>query len=214
MLPVDGHPFLEYLVWQLANADLAAIVLSCGYRGELIREYFGDGSAWGVRIRYANEEVPLGTGGAVRLAANLVDDERFLLLNGDSACAVDIRSVLAGPDARPDLLGAMTLVSVPDAGRYGSVELTDGIVTSFRQNDHRGGGLVNAGVYCLRRSLVERIPEGPCSLERDVLPSLSGRIAGILATGFFLDMGLPETYAQVRRDPAGLLEAVGRGPVG
>ncbi len=211
MLPIDGHPFIEYLVWQLSGFGIGTIIISCGYLGEVIRRYFGDGERWGVEIRYSSEEMPLGTGGATRLAAGLVEDERFLLLNGDSVCEVDCRSLLDA--ASSDVLGAMTLTRVPEGGRYGTVELAaDGRVAAFRQNDPSGGpALVNAGAYALRKELVDLIPvSGPSSLERDVLPRLTGRISGVVSDGFFIDMGLPETYERLRHDPQPLLQAVRR----
>lgn len=211
MLPIDGHPFMEYLVWQLSAFDIGTIVISCGYLGEVIRRYFGHGERWGVEIRYSSEETPLGTGGATRLAAGLVEDERFLLLNGDSVCEVDCRSLLEA--ASNDVLGAMTLTRVPEGSRYGTVELAaDGRVAAFRQNDPRGGpSLVNAGACALRQEFVDLIPaSGPSSLERDVLPKLTGRIRGVVSEGYFIDMGLPETYEQLRHDSRSLLQAVGR----
>jgi D-glycero-D-manno-heptose 1,7-bisphosphate phosphatase len=212
MLTIDGHPFIEYLVWQLSSFGIKTIVISCGYLGDIVRDYFGDGAGWGMEIRYSNEETPLGTGGAARLAASLVDDESFLLLNGDSVCEVDCRRLLE--TAGGDILGAMTLIRVPDGGRYGKVELdAEGLVAAFHQNGPSNGpALVNAGVYALRKELVDLIPaSGPSSLERDVLPLLTGRIKGVIAEGFFIDMGLPETYEQLKRDPAPLLRVV-RGP--
>jgi NDP-sugar pyrophosphorylase family protein len=211
MLPIDGHPFIEYLVWQLSAFDIGTIVISCGYLGEVIRRYFGHGERWGVEIRYSSEETPLGTGGATRLAAGLVEDERFLLLNGDSVCEVDCRSLL--DIASSDVLGTMTLTRVPEGSRYGTVELAaDGRVAAFRQNEPKGGpSLVNAGVYAMRQQLVDLIPPGgPSSLERDVLPKLSGKIRGVVSDGYFIDMGLPETYEQLRQDPQPLLQAVRR----
>jgi D-glycero-alpha-D-manno-heptose 1-phosphate guanylyltransferase len=211
MLPIDGHPFIEYLVWQLCAFGIGTIVISCGYRGEIIRQYFGHGKRWGIEIRYSSEETPLGTGGATRLASELVDDERFLLLNGDSVCEVDCRALLDA--VSNDILGTMTLTRVPDGSRYGTVELaTDGRVAAFRQGDPGGGpALVNAGVYALRKEFVDLIPHGgPSSLERDVLPKLTGRISGVVSDGYFIDMGLPETYEQLNHDPESLLLAVRR----
>jgi NDP-sugar pyrophosphorylase family protein len=211
MLPIDGHPFIEYLIWQLSAYEIGTVVISCGYLGEVIRNYLGGGKKWGMEIRYANEETPLGTGGATRLAAGLVEDERFLLLNGDSVCEVDCRSLLDA--ASSDVLGAMTLTRVPEGSRYGTVELAaDGRVAAFRQNDPRGGpSLVNAGVCALRQELVDLIPSGrPSSLEGDVLPKLTGRIRGVVSEGYFIDMGLPETYEQLRHDSRSLLQAVRR----
>jgi mannose-1-phosphate guanylyltransferase len=211
MLPIDGHPFLEYLVWQLRSAGIGAIVISTGYLGDSIRGYFGDGGRWGIEIRYSDEEKPLGTGGALRRAAALIEDDRFLLLNGDSVCEVDFRALLGA--VLGDMLVAMTLTHVSDGGRYGAVELApDGRVAAFRAGGQAGGpALVNAGVYALRREVVGLMPApNPVSLERDVLPGLRGRIRGIVSDGYFIDIGLPETYRQVRRDPRPLLGAVRR----
>jgi NDP-sugar pyrophosphorylase family protein len=211
MLPIDGHPFLEYLVWQLSAAGIGTIVFSCGYRADVIQAFFGDGRKWKVEIGYSTESSPLGTGGATRLAAAAVPDDRFLLLNGDSICEVDCRGLLDA--ASGDILGVMTLTRVPDGRRYGSVELTaDGRISAFRQNDPSGQpALVNAGVYALRKEILDSIPaSGPSSLERDVLPRLVGRLRGVLSEGYFIDMGLPETYEQLRHEPQALWRAVRR----
>jgi NDP-sugar pyrophosphorylase family protein len=211
MLPIDGHPFIEYLVWQLQGFGVGTIVISSGYRGEAIRSYFGSGERWGTEIRYSVEESPLGTGGGLRLAAQLVEDERFLLLNGDSVCEVDCRALLEA--ISDDVPAAMALTRVADGSRYGSVDLNaEGRVMAFLQNDPTARpALVNAGVYALTRQVVDLIPSaGPSSLERDVMPSLLGRIQGIVSNGFFVDIGLPETYRQLNDDPEPLLRAVRR----
>jgi NDP-sugar pyrophosphorylase family protein len=211
MLPIDGHPFLEYLVWQLGAYGIGRIVISTGYRAEVVRDYFGRGEKWGIAIDYAEEPTPLGTGGAVRLAAARFDDERFLLLNGDSACDVDCSALLGALSG--DLLAAMTLTRVADGSRYGNVELTaGGRIARFGAGDRPGRpALVNAGVYALRRELVGLIPAaGPASLERDVLPAIGSRIGAVVSDGYFVDMGLPETYRQLTVDSSGLKRAVRR----
>jgi D-glycero-alpha-D-manno-heptose 1-phosphate guanylyltransferase len=205
MLPIDGRPFIEYLVRQLASYGIGTIVISCGYLGDAIRRHFGDGERWGVEIRYSSENKPLGTGGATRLASGLVEDETFLLLNGDSICEMDFRALLDG--AAGDLIGTMTLTRVPDGSRYGTVELgVDGLVSAFHADGSGAGpALVNAGVYAFRKDLIRLIPRvGPSSLERDILPSLMGRIGGVVSDGYFIDMGVPETYDQLKLDPGPL----------
>ena len=211
MLPIDGHPFLEYLVWQLSAAGIGTIVISCGYRADVIQSFFGDGRKWNVGIRYSTESSPLGTGGATRLGAAAVPDDSFLLLNGDSVCDVDCRGLLDA--VSDDVLGVMALTRVPDGRRYGTVELTaDGRVSAFRQNDPSGRpALVNAGVYALRKEILNSIPaSGPSSLERDVLPQLVGKLRGLLSEGYFIDMGLPETYERLRHEPQVLWRAIRR----
>jgi NDP-sugar pyrophosphorylase family protein len=211
MLEIDGHPFLEYLVWQLRASGIGPIVISTGYHAEAVRDYFGDGRRWGTEILYSHEETPLGTGGALRRAAALIEEDPFLLLNGDSVCEVDPHALLDA--VLGDMLAAMTLTRVSDGGRFGAVELTpDGRVGAFRANGPAGKpALVNAGVYALRREVVARMPiHDPVSLERDVLPDFRGRIKGVISDGYFIDIGLPGTYLQVRRDPRPLLRAVWR----
>ena len=211
MLPIDGHPFIEYLIWQLRASGIGPIVISTGYRSDAIRGYFGDGRRWGTEIRYSDETTPLGTGGAVRQAAALVKGDPFLVLNGDSVCEADLGALLEA--ASGDMLAAMALTRVSDGGRYGAVELApDGRVGAFRASGPAGKpALVNAGVYALRREVVDMMPvPDPVSLERVVLPELRGRINGLVSEGYFIDIGLPETYRQVRRDPRPLLRAVWR----
>ncbi len=209
MLPVAGRPFLEYLVHQLRRSEIRTIIFACGYRCEVVRAYFNDGRRWDIRMVFSEEREPLGTGGALRLASELVEGERFLAMNGDSFLAVDPRAV-AGEE--PDVPASMALVTVADRGRYGNVERSpDGMVARFAQGERTGGpGLVNAGIYAFRRDAMLLIPRGrPCSLEHEVLPRLAGRgLRGVPFDAYFVDIGLPDTYDQLRGHPEPLLDAL------
>jgi NDP-sugar pyrophosphorylase family protein len=210
MLPVGGRPFVEYVVLQLRQAGVRSIILACGYLADQLREHFGAGDRFGVEIRYSIEHQPLGTGGAIRLALAQARGERVLIMNGDSILDANPRLVL---DALAgDIIVAMALTQVADARRFGTVELSaDGIVRRFQPaGGERRPALVNAGVYGAQRSLMEIIPAtGPCSLEHDVLPGLAGsRLRGVPLDGYFIDIGVPETYEAVARDPRPILRAV------
>src|SRR3989304_3798957 len=89
MAPVGGRPFLEYLILQLARWDFRKIILSIGYRGSIIKSYFGNGEQCGVNIKYSEEYEPLGFGGALRKAAQMIEDEQFIAMNGDSFFDID-----------------------------------------------------------------------------------------------------------------------------
>ena len=215
MLPVAGRPFVEYIVLQLRRSGFRRIIFASGYRSERLRDHFRSGHELGLEIRYSEESQPLGTGGAIRLAAQSAANGRVLVVNGDSFVDVDPRSVL--DVVKGGIIVGMALTRVADAGRYGTVELShDGSVTRFAQSgEHRGPGLINAGVYGVDLTLIDMIPpDRPCSLEREVLPALAGnRLHGVPSVGFFVDIGVPDSYWALVEDPSPLLRASGAGAV-
>jgi NDP-sugar pyrophosphorylase family protein len=195
LVPVAGRPFLEWVVDWLRGLGCRDLVLSLGHRGEDFVRHFGDGDRFGVVVRYAQEATPLGTAGAVLTAAAAVRSDPFLVLNGDSYCPCDLRRVAASHQARA-AEATLVVTEVPDAGRYGRVELDDaGRVSAFREKEAGGGpGSVNAGIYVVNRAALSLIPPGkPCSLEREVFPALCGKgLYGFPVAAPFLDIGTPE----------------------
>jgi len=193
---VDGRPFLDYLLEQLRAAGITRVVPCTGHLGEQIeREYGGDYG--GMELVYSRESKPLGTAGALRAALPFVAGEYVLVLNGDSFCDVRLAQFLewARTNAAP---AALVAVEVADTGRFGALRLADDTrVASFEEKiEGRGSGLINAGIYCFHRRVLERLgPHTPLSLERDVLPMLA--ISGLLAwrtEASFLDIGTPESF--------------------
>jgi D-glycero-alpha-D-manno-heptose 1-phosphate guanylyltransferase len=202
MAPVGGRPFLAYLVDWLRSQDILDIVFSTGYLSRVIEGHFGDGRSFGVRIRYSREEEPLGTGGAIRLAARLIEGETFLLMNGDSFFGIDL-DALREFHILHGATGAMALAQMEDISRYGKVEVgPGGEVTSFSEKGGVGSGLINAGIYVIGRPMIEEIPPGKVSLESEVLPRMVGRgLYGVAFRGLFVDIGLPEDYRTVCERP-------------
>ncbi|MBE9531412.1 MAG: nucleotidyltransferase family protein [Proteobacteria bacterium] len=200
MAHVLGRPFISYLLDQLSKAGLARVVLSTGYKAEMVSEELGE-SYGKMTLSYSVEDTPLGTGGGLRCALDLLESDFILVLNGDSFSAFDLGEFLKwfsldGRDA------AIALAKVPDVSRYGGVELNnDGAITSFVEKgaETTGAGLINAGVYLLKRSLIAEIKDGvPFSLERELFPSLINdgeRLWGFPFEGEFIDIGTPESYA-------------------
>jgi NDP-sugar pyrophosphorylase family protein len=215
MLPIAGRPFVEYVILQLKRSGYRSIVFACGHRSEDIRRYFGDGRRLGLSIQYSNESEPLGTGGAIRRAAAAVSGGPLLVMNGDSFFDIDPRAVHGA--VRDDVILAMALAAVPDAGRFGRVRLSaDGSIVGFTAHDDTSGeGTINAGIYGLGWATLELIGDGPASLEHEVLPSLVGRgLSGMASAGFFVDIGLPETYVGLSKNPDPLLAAIGVEAIG
>ncbi len=194
MALVNGAPFLQLLLERLRAQGIHQVVLGTGYLAEQIESYFGTGEALDLSIRYSRENAPLGTGGAIKLAEHQLSDP-CLILNGDSYVAWSIELMLELFVAKSaDLV--MVVQSVPEVDRYGSVSIEpDGRVTHFcEKGSHAGPGLINAGVYLLRKKIVRQLRAGePVSFERGVLPRLlKGAVYGITANGPFIDIGVPE----------------------
>jgi NDP-sugar pyrophosphorylase family protein len=194
MALISETPFLQLLLERLGYQGVHDVVLGTGYMAEKIERYFGDGKQFALRIRYSREHEPRGTGGALKLAEPLISDP-VLVLNGDSYVEWDLVPVLElfkTKDA--DLV--IVLQAVADVTRYGSVALDqDGRVTQFVEKGVAAGpGLINAGVYLLRKQIVRGLPAGTAiSLETEVFPRLlDRRVYGLVCTGLFIDIGIPD----------------------
>lgn len=190
--PVDGRPFLAYLVDQVRGAGTRRVVLSLGHDPGAFRDF-----AAREGLETAIEPSPLGTGGGLRNALPLLRTETVLVMNGDSYAGVDLR-LLEAVHRRRKARATMLLAEIGDAARYGRVEIDEnGAVERFAEKGEAGPGLINAGVYVLDRSVVEGIPEGRAvSLERETFPSMIGnRFFGEPGSFPFMDIGTPESYA-------------------
>jgi D-glycero-alpha-D-manno-heptose 1-phosphate guanylyltransferase len=199
---IGERPFLELLVRQLSAQGIRHLVFCTGYLAEQIEEVLGDGDELGVTIEYSKEDTPLGTAGALKLAQRLVQhDSEFLVLNGDSFLETDF-GALSSFHRRHGGVASIAVVSVENAGRYGTVVLgTDNRVREFREKTgFCSPGVINAGVYILDSAIFDKIPEGPTSLERDVFPRLLE--LGVYAfeqRGIFIDIGTPDDYQKAKQ---------------
>ena len=156
-----------------------------------------------MRIRYSREREPLGTGGALKLAAQGTSAEHLVAMNGDSILDADLGALISMHLDR-HASATIALAQAPEASRFGRVEYDDrGRVTGFIEKGSSGPGWINAGLYVLDRTVLEEMPEGQISLEQEVFPQiLSG--GGLFAKpfpGFFVDMGIPSDYQRLAGDP-------------
>jgi NDP-sugar pyrophosphorylase family protein len=201
LAPLGGAPFLELLVLQLRAHGIRRLVMCTGHLAEQIEEHFGDGSQWNMAIEYSRERQPLGTAGALKQAATyLRDDPDFVVMNGDSFLETDFGELIRFHREHGGAV-SMAVRQVPNAARFGTVR-TDASnrITSF---DEKTGieepGLINGGVYVFNRVVLDEIPDGPGSLERDVFPQLLEKGAfAATQTGMFIDIGTPEEYARAQ----------------
>jgi D-glycero-alpha-D-manno-heptose 1-phosphate guanylyltransferase len=202
MASVDGRPFLEYVLAQLPGIGIQRVVLSVGYKWEVILAHFGH-SFMGMEIDYAVEEQPLGTGGGIKLAFDKTTSEQVLVLNGDTLFACDLRWHFAQHTTDGGLI-SLALKEMHDFDRYGSVEVdADRRVMGFKEKQALDYGLINAGVYVIDRALWAKVDVAEkFSFEKDILERYVGALSfmGYKQDGYFIDIGIPEDYARAQME--------------
>jgi mannose-1-phosphate guanylyltransferase len=205
-LPLVDRPFIRYMVEWLGHHGVDEVVMACGFKAERLRAALGDEVAGGPRIRYVEEDEPLGTAGPIRYAADLgLLGERFMALNGDVLTDLDL-TALQRQHAEREAAATLGLYPVDDPTSYGLVRRTeDGEVLEFLEKPDPAEidtDEVNAGTYVLERSIVELIPPGRAvSIEREIFPQLVGRgLYGRRLEGYWMDIGTPERYLQASWD--------------
>lgn len=198
MAVVGGRPFLAYLLEQLEAAGTRRVILCTGHMAETIRATFKNNFGT-MTLTYSHEAMPMGTGGALPLAAVHDEGERYLVMNGDSYCRADLRGFVASHEERR-AAASLLMTDVADGSRFGRVRCAeDGSMLSFEEKKEGAGRVrINAGVYMIERRVIEDIPCGEAvSLEREIFPKWIGRgLYGHVASGPFIDIGTPESYAE------------------
>lgn len=203
MALIEGRPFIEYVVHSLTGFGITDIIFAVGYKGSMVEEYFGDGTRFGIRAFYAYEEELLGTAGALKNAGRFVTEDSFLALNGDTFYELDYERLFREKrDGKLDM--ALVLRKVPDISRYGEAVLENGILKKFDEKEGKvRPGTINGGVYLMDRALLDTIPDGRVSLEKQMIPCWmkEGRsLGGFVNDGYFIDIGIPEDYFRFQDD--------------
>lgn len=207
VVPLVGRPFISYMLEWLAGHGVDDVILSCGFMADGIRRVLGERSGLGIRLRYLEEPEPLGTGGALRFAGDVLDlDDRFLMLNGDILTDVDLTAQLA-QHGRTGESTTLALIAVDDPSAYGLVRTNrDRSVREFVEKpapEQMDGRMISAGAYVLQREVLDAMPPAGTkfSIEREVFPTLVGRgLFGYPSNGYLLDIGTPERYLQASFD--------------
>ena len=191
---IRGQPFLDLLIGRLQRQGLRRFILCTGYRGEQIAARYAQRAD--AQFVVSLEDRPLGTGGAVRLAAAHLASDPFFVLNGDSYCEVDYAALQRFHEGKR---ATLSIVVAPPGERedVGTVQLGgDGRIVSFSEKSGARAS-INGGVYLMRRSLIDALPaQTPLSLERDVFPEAvrRGGCYGFSVPGPVVDIGTPERY--------------------
>jgi NDP-sugar pyrophosphorylase family protein len=214
LLPIANQAFLERQLTWLASYGVDEVVLSLGYLPDAFEAHFPEGRFGDVVVRYAVEDHPLGTAGAIRFAAQGVD-ERLVVCNGDVLTTLDLGALVAFHDAR-GAEATICLTQVTDPSAFGVVPTRDdGEVVAFVEKPPKGKAptdWINAGTYVLEPSVLQRIPERlTVSIERETFPRMledPSRLYAMASDAYWIDIGTPDKYLQAHADV--LAGALGR----
>src|SRR5215210_775458 len=207
VVPVCTRPFLLYQLDTLRRAGVPDVTLSLSYQPHKIEQQLGDGSDYGVKLRYTGEPQPMGTAGAYKFAEDLIR-EPTVVFNGDIITDLDLRAVIRQHNERKSV-ATVVLAPVENPSVYGVVEAEeDGRVKSFSEKpraDEVSVNTINAGTYILDPKVLDMIPEGESySFEYDLFPELLRRgerfYAHVPEDAYWLDIGAPARYLQVHQD--------------
>jgi D-glycero-alpha-D-manno-heptose 1-phosphate guanylyltransferase len=223
LAPIQGKPFLAYLLKMLADHGLSRVVLCLGHRARQIMQWLADQTlgadqtladqCFGLDLSCSYEDEPLGTAGALALAySRYARGERVLAMNGDSILRLSLAAMWK-LHVRRAAEATIALAQVPDTSRYGTVEVNDeGWVTSFSEKSAvQKPGFINGGVYLFEPSVMDRMVVDPVvkdrvkdrsvSLEREVLPAqLTRGLLGFKSDGYFIDIGVPHDLARAQSE--------------
>ena len=202
MAPVNGKPFLSYLIVYLTGEGVDHIILSVGYKHSAIVHYFGT-KFHSAKISYSIEDQPMGTGGAIKKALKQCNDPHVLVLNGDTFFPVKT-SVLTTVHLQQQAEVTLALRKEETPGRYGTVRVdSHQQIRAFNEKQKVLSGLINGGVYLICRSaFLQRPLPDLFSLETDYFEKIVHEqcIYGCVFNDYFIDIGIPESFHQAQCD--------------
>lgn len=197
LLPIHGKPLIEHTILNFKKQGISNIILSIGYKAEQIQEYFGNGKKLGIKIKYAIELGPLGTGGAIKLAAKGLT-KPFFLAWGDNLMDLDYRK-MAEEYSQNNTPIIMALTRREDTENFGVAELKDNKIISFVEKparDSAPSNLINAGAFIIEPKCLEILPEGKSSIEKDCFEKIAphGKISAFIHEGQWFPTDRLELY--------------------
>lgn len=201
LAPVVGRPFLAYLLASLEQAGFDHIILSLGYRHEQVENWLASFPTR-MRVDCVVENEPLGTGGAVKFAAQKAEEADVFILNGDTFFEIDYKDMAAW-HRRTGAEATLALRKMVNFDRYGIVETAgeNRRIVAFREKAPCAEGWINGGTYLIRTEALRALPDR-CSLEKAYFESRfrTAVFTGYFSEGYFIDLGIPDDYARIQED--------------
>jgi NDP-sugar pyrophosphorylase family protein len=211
MIDICGKPFLEHQLANIKSSGMKKILLCVGYLGEKIEEYFENGKNFGLNIKYSYEEKPLGTAGALKNAEFLIETNPFILMNGDTYSKINLRDL---NDYHRKLNSFMTMAVSPSSNPLEQelVKIENEKLINFYQRgteEHSlllkktQSPLISAGIYIFNKEILSLIPEGKCSLEKEIFPKIIDNINIFEYYGYFKDIANIQFCKELEQDIIG-----------
>lgn len=198
MALVNDKPFLEYILKYLQKNDIKKVILSVGYKWEVIKNYFGENFE-NIELIYSIEDEPLGTGGAIKKALKMVENSQVYILNGDTFFNIDIKRLSLKDDSKLTL----ALKYMENFDRYGCVEIDqDNFVINFNEKSYRKSGNINGGIYLAKRNIFEKynLPK-KFSFEEFMENNFKDlKISAQIFNDYFIDIGIPKDYERAQKE--------------
>lgn len=201
MADVNGRPFLSYLTDYLIVQGVGKVLLSVGYKYEIIKSYFGF-KYKSIDIEYVIENEPLGTGGAIREALKSVKGEEAIILNGDTFFNLDLKKMVNFHSAHNSMV-TIAVKPMCNFDRYGTVILKGDRIIGFKEKSFKDSGFVNGGVYVVNKGIFDSFKQhNNFSFEVDFLQKNADKsnLNAFLSDSYFIDMGIPEDYAKAQKE--------------
>lgn len=199
---IGGKAFLDILIDSLLQYGFKHLILSVGYLKEQIIAHFNNYNP-GCKIEFSEEEMPLGTGGAIRRTQPLIEADTFLVMNGDSICEADLSKFYDSHIKHRAIL-SMVLTKSQQVHDYGIIEMDDYYrIKSFKEKvGHKDNSFINAGIYLMKKDIFSSMPDNEVfSLEYDFFPKIldNNKCYGFVCEGELIDIGTPERYAKANQ---------------
>ena len=196
MAPINNRPFLEYILEFLNNQSIYSVILSIGYKAETIQEYFGDNYK-NIKLVYNIEKEQLGTGGAIKDSLKYIKNDEVYILNGDTFFNIDLSKIKL-----EDNLIEIALKEMKEFERYGVVKIDEnGYIQNFKEKSYYKEGLINGGIYLLRREIFDNV-DLPKKFSFEEFLENNFKVLqakGKIFNGYFIDIGIPEDYEKAKR---------------
>lgn len=199
MAPINEKPFLEYILDDLKMKGITKVILAVGYKKEIIKNYFKEDYK-GIKIKYSEENSPLGTGGAIKQALFYCETNDVFIVNGDTFFDIDfIEMQKKHQENQNDL--TIAIKEMENFDRYGTIVIKNEEIVKFEEKKYREKGWINGGIYLLKNNLLENNKNITFSFEKNILENENiGIKKGIFKSeGYFIDIGIPEDYYKFRK---------------
>lgn len=194
MAPINGRPFLEYLLDDLNEKGISRVILAVGYKKEIIKSHFKERYK-SIDIVYSDEDIPLGTGGAIKKALTLAEAEDIFIINGDTIFDVSLKEMYKFHKENDSNL-TLAIKEMEKFDRYGSLILEENKIVKFEEKKYIEKGYINGGIYLLKKNILGDKKEESFSFEKDILENQNLKIEkyGYKSERYFIDIGIPEDY--------------------